>query len=100
MVVGSTNVVELSGLRDKLTNTYPTTATVTLGLVDATGTPVTGATAISMTLVSGTTGAATLYRGTIAASIALTAQTYVATVTAAYSGSTRLFTISCPAVLA
>ena len=98
LIIGSTNVVELSGLRDRVAKTYPTTATVVLGLVDAIGSAVTNATAITLAYVSPTTGAGTTYRGTIPYTVTLTPQTYVGTVTVDYAGNRRVFTISCPAV--
>ena len=98
LIIGSTNVVELSGLRDRVAKIYPTTATVVLGLVDALGVAVTGATAITLSYVAATTGAGTTYRGTIPYTVVLTPQTYVGTVTVDYSGSRRVFTINCPAV--
>jgi hypothetical protein len=100
LVIGSENVVELSGFRDRLTSAYPTTAAVTLALADALGAPVTGATAIALTLVGGTSGVLTRYRGTILHTVVLTPQTYVGTVTADVSGNRRVFTIACPAVTA
>lgn len=97
LVIGSTNVVELTALRDTLTDTYPVNATVTIDLLTAVGGTVTGVIALAVPYVSGT-GSLAKYRATIPASVALTAQTYTARITATdISGNVRRFDLPCPA---
>lgn len=81
LAIASTNVVTLSNLQDAVVGTYLESSTVVVTLYDAAGNPVTGATAISMTKVVGTSGASTLYRGTFPSTVTLTGQTYNARVT-------------------
>lgn len=100
LVIGSTNLVELTGLQDTTNDSYPQDATVTAALAAPNGTPVTGAESITLAYVTPTTGAATLYRGAIPASVALVAGwIYTLTVTAAdTSGNTRVFNVQATAV--
>ena len=100
LTTGSTNLVELTGLQDTVTCSYPQDATVTAALAAPDTTPVTGADNLTLAYVTPTTGAATLYRGAIPASVALVAGTiYTLTVTATdASGNKRVFTVSCTAV--
>lgn len=100
LTIGSTNLVELTGLQDTTNNSYPGDATVAGVLTDPKGTAVTGADAIAMALVAGTSGADTIYRGSIPASAPLVeGKVYNLTVTATdTSGNKRVFTASCTAV--
>jgi hypothetical protein len=93
LTVGSTNLVELTGLQDTTDGSYPVTATVVCDLLTPSGSVVTGAAALPMAYVAGTTGAGTKYRGTIPASVALSVgTTYTERVTATdFSGNVRVF---------
>ena len=98
LVIGSTNVLELTGLQDTTTGLYPVDATVTAQLQQPNGDPVTGATAVTLAYVSPTTGATTRYRGVIPSTVALSPKVYTLTVTASdTSGNVRLFVVSATA---
>lgn len=87
----STITVELLGLQDIVTRTYPTTAIVTLALYDANGVPLVNGGAVPLTYVTGTTGADTLYRGVVSAVLLVTPGTYEARVTAIVGDNAREF---------
>jgi hypothetical protein len=98
LTVGSTNLVELTGLQDTVTGSYPTDATVTAQLLEPKGTPVVGAESITLGYVAGTSGADTTYRGAIPATVALGAKVYTLVVTATdASGNKRVFTVQATA---
>lgn len=100
LIVGSTNLVELTGLEDTVTGAYPVDATVAGVLAAPNGTPVPGAGTIALSYVAPSTGASTLYRGVIPSTVVLVAGTiYTLTVTAAdTSGNTRVFGVEATAV--
>jgi hypothetical protein len=98
LVRASTNVIELIGLKDEVTGSYIDDATVTVALLDSTGTPVAGASAITMNHVTGTTGKHTTYRGTVANTVDLSGTTYTAKVVATKDASVRTFPIPATAV--
>lgn len=92
--IGSTNVVTLTGLQDITTLAYPQDATVTGVLTDLEGNPVDGVPTITLSYVSGTSGAGTLYRGLLAASAPLDEQLYKLRVTVTDgNGSISVFTV-------
>lgn len=95
--IGSTNLVELTGLQDTVTDAYPTDATVTATLSDD-GTPVTDAADLPCEYVSGTSGASTTYRGEIPATVSLSPKVYTLTVTATDTNdNVRVFTVAATA---
>lgn len=101
LYVGSTNLIELTGLQDTTDNSYPATATVVCDLFDAAGVLVAGASAVAMPFVAGTSGASSKYRGVIPAAVALVvAAYYTARVTATDAGgNVRIFPLPCRGVL-
>ena len=68
--VSNDNLVEIIGLQNAASDAYLNGATVTFTLKDSADAAVTGATTISMTYVSGSSGD---YRGTLADTVSLTA---------------------------
>lgn len=97
-LIGSTTVVELSQLQDTVTLQYPQAATADLDLLDPdTGAPVSGATNITLTRDPATSGAATIYRGSIPSTAALVAGVYPARVTIADGANTRVMEGTCTA---
>lgn len=99
LLIGSTNVLELTALQDTVTGAYPTDAEVTASLALA-GQPVTGAQGLPLAYVAGTTDEETTYRGELPATVALTPRVYTLTITAADpSGNQRTFVIAASAVL-
>lgn len=72
---GSTNIIELEDLFDRVDRTYQEGATVTATLKDADGNSITGATDVPLSQVTGTTGRDTLYRGEIPHTVGLTGGT-------------------------
>lgn len=95
LIVGSTNVVELTGLLDTVTGLYPTDAGVTVDILNQAGAVVSGAGPITLAYVATTTGATTLYRGVIPSTAALVnGATYTRRITAVGAGGigTRIFT--------
>jgi hypothetical protein len=95
LVAESTNIIELVGLRDQVTGDYVEDATVIVALLDHAGDPVTGAEAVTMEHVSGTTGSRTTYRGTLSHELALVVgPSYMARVVATASDdSVRTFPV-------
>jgi hypothetical protein len=79
---GVTNVITISELRDDVTGQYLESATVIVDVLDSTGAPVTGATGLAATKVSGTSGSKTLYRAIIPSTVVLLAGTYTVNATA------------------
>ena len=75
-VRNSTHLVELVGLIDNATGLYLTDATVTGDLLDPSGAVVSGGAGITLTHVSGTTGAGVTYRGVLPGSIVFGAGMY------------------------
>lgn len=78
LILGAENLIELGGpapgalpLQDTTDSSYPTTATVTGSLYDAGGNVVAGASNLALAWVSGTTGAAAIYRAVIADTVVL-----------------------------
>jgi hypothetical protein len=99
LVVGSTNVVELTKLKDTKTGAFPTDAVVTVSLFDATNAPVTGAQNISMPYEVASGAIPPAYRGQIASTVALVSGArYTEKITATQGGNTRLFNVPCLAV--
>lgn len=97
-LIGSSTVVELSELRDTVTLQYPQAATADLDLFDPiTGAPVVGATDLPLARDVATSGAATIYRGVIPASVALVAAVYPARVTIVDGVNTRVMRGTCTA---
>lgn len=90
LLVGSSNVVQLTGLRDALSGAYQNAATVTLTLKDAAGVEVTGETwPFTLAYIASSNG---IYRGTLAAGIGIVAgRTYYGHITATQGGSTRFW---------
>lgn len=83
---------ELTGFTDVATDppTYPTTATVTVTVVDAAEANVAGAVALAMPYVAPTTGADTLYRGVIPSTVVLQKNTkYTAKIVATMAGGAK-----------
>jgi|SRR6185437_4220916 len=103
--IGSTNLITLTGLQDTVTGLYPVDATVTATLaVQSTGDVVSGAESLALAYVSPTSGAATMYRGSLPAAVAASlviGQPYLLTVTATdTSQNVRVFYLPCSAVKA
>lgn len=94
--VGSTNLVELQQLRDHRRGAFPTDATVTVTVLDNTGTPVVGASALPMPYDATTQ----VYRGVLPSSLPLAAGSlYTRVVTVVGSqGDVGVFTKSGVAV--
>lgn len=84
LVRNSTNVVELQGLRDRLTGLYAVDAAVTFTLKDVAGTAI--ITAAAMPIVDAT-AARPIYRGAIPDTADLSAASHVITITATRAGS-------------
>jgi hypothetical protein len=82
----STNNIKLRGLRDDNDGSYPQNATVKLYLYDSTGAPVATVQNVDMPYVTGTTGAQTAYRGSVAHTVGLAAGSYTAEVIAVLAG--------------
>jgi hypothetical protein len=98
LLIGSTNVVELSDFHDTETDDYPEDATVVGALSDPAGNAVAGASAIAMAKVAGTSGAATRYRGIVPYTAPLIPTIYLLRVTATIpTGEVRTFDIRCQA---
>jgi hypothetical protein len=98
LLIGSTNVVELTGLRDEVTDTYPTDATVVLDLLTTRADAVPGATGIPLAHVGGTSGAGSIYRGFVPHTVALVPGPYVERITATDAGgNVRVFRQLVPA---
>ncbi len=94
--VGSTNTLEIAELKNTVTGDYPTDATITADLLDATETPVSGASGISVAHVSGTSGESTLYQGTLLHTVALTAGAdYTARFTITAGSNVRRIDLPC-----
>lgn len=93
LTLNSTNNVELVGFHDRVTDTYPTTASVTFALLDSSGSPLgTPLTGQPMTYVTGSRNKSSIYRGTISSTYALSGgTTYTLRITATYGGATRVF---------
>ena len=94
---GSTNVITLSSLFDNIDRTYQEGATVVAALKDEADGAITGADAISLTQVSGTSGRNVLYRGELAHTVSLpegTEGTLVVTATNT-AGKVRKWTEPC-----
>jgi hypothetical protein len=104
LIIDSTNVVRLKGLRDPLDTTrpivYPTTAIVTCTLFDALGAPLTAATNLPMPYVAGTTGHSTEYRGVLPSTLPLVlgASYTLKTRAVDLAGDVRVFSKACVAV--
>jgi hypothetical protein len=94
LVRRSTNVVQVTQLRDKSTGTYlDETADVVATLLLA-GVPVAGANAINLDHVAGTSGPQSMWQGMIVDSVDLSQAAYVLRVTATtVGGSVREFNI-------
>lgn len=85
--LNSTNLVELKDFID-VDGTRPTTAVVTATYTDSTGTPVTGASAISMPWVA----SRRRYRGVLPSTVSwVSGATYTETVTATVGSDVRTF---------
>jgi hypothetical protein len=102
LTIDSTNVIELTGLRSRVTGRYLQVATCDGDLFAADGTtPISGAQNVTLTLVesvSGPTSSRTMYRGRIPHTVTLTDGTsYVLKVTAVEDGVQRVFRIPCKA---
>jgi hypothetical protein len=99
LLLDSTNVIELSRLRDAVTKQYlDETSTAEVSLYDANGAPVADAQGIPMTYTPGQRASEGKFHGAIDASIALVdGATYDARVhvTSAIDGSERTFHLSC-----
>jgi hypothetical protein len=104
LTIDSTNVIELTGLRSRVSGEYLTLSTVDADLFAADGTtPITGAQNLTLSLVAtsvvgGQASSRTMYRGRIPAAVVLTNGTsYILKVTAIESGVQRVFRITCKA---
>ncbi len=69
-----------------ITETYPTTATVLVSVKDRYGQAVTGATALTMAHVVGTSGEDTIYRAQVPHTVSLEIGKYVAVATVTVDG--------------
>lgn len=90
---GADNYLRVGGdeedvLMNVLTDETPEDATVTASIKTKAGAAVSGATSLSLTHDSGTTGELTSYTAVVPASVAMPVGDYVATVTATKSGVT------------
>lgn len=66
IIVGSTNLIELTGLKDRLTSTYPIDAAVQANLLLASDeSAVTGGSALTVSYEAGTSGKTSKYYGAI-----------------------------------
>lgn len=94
----STNIVALVGVLDEETGTFPANAVVTCTLLTIASAPVTGATALPMTYVPGTTRYRTAYHATVSAIVDLPDPKYTARITWTLAGAAREFNVPCVAV--
>ena len=100
LIVASTNLVNITNLRDVTTGLNPTDATVTGSLLDSQGGAVTGAQNITLTYQAAVAGVIDAgYRGSIPSTVTLSAgSTYTFRVTATLTnGTVRRFDIPCVA---
>lgn len=100
LIVASTNLVNITNLRDITTGVNPTDATVTGTLIDSLGVNVTGAVNLPITYQAAVAGVIDAgYRGSIPSTVVLVAgSTYTFRVTAtATNGTVRRFDIPCVA---
>lgn len=90
LLVGSSNTIEVRGLRDAISLSYQNAATVTITLKDAAGNNVSGETwPFTLSYVASSDG---IYRGTLAAALGIVAgRTYYGHITATQGGSTRFW---------
>lgn len=95
---GATHDIEITGFYDRVSNTYPVNATLVMTLYDQAGNPVTGATNITLAYVSGTVGAAAIYRGKLPKTVALTRHTTYRAVAIGTdaAGESGVFVTECP----
>lgn len=105
LVVGATNVVELTKLEDSKLKTRPINAVVTCSVFDAGGAPVTNAQNLAMAYEPAVPAAPPVpaipdgYRGAIASTVALVVgQQYTERITVTQGGNTRVFVKHCLAV--
>jgi hypothetical protein len=95
LLVGTTNLVRLAKFKDVDAGTYPEDATVTCDVLTVAGAAVNNASAIAMAKKAATSGAATVYQGTIPANWAGVVGTkYKIRVTAISGASQRQFYLS------
>lgn len=101
LIMGSTMLIELVGLRNRLTGLYPTNAVVDADLITEAGVPVAGGSNLTVTYDEDAgTGSRTAYYGAIPSSVSLTeGDEYRVQVTAIVDGVTRVFDIPCIAAL-
>lgn len=105
LVVGATNVVELSKLTDTKLKTFPVDAAVSCSVFDASGAPVANAQNIAMAYEAAvaanppTPAIPAAYRGQILSTVALVVgQEYTERITVTQGGNTRPFVKHCLAV--
>lgn len=84
--IGSTNVVELRKLFDKIDAEFLEDATCTFSVKDSDDAAVSGATDLALEKVDGTEGKDTVYRGVLSHSVDLEAAEYSIEVTATSTG--------------
>ena len=94
LTIASTNLVSLTGLTDTTDGTLPTTAVVTVTVLDSTGVAITGATSISMPYVAATPGFVAAYRGAIPSTVTLPAGSCTLRITATDGANVRRFDIA------
>lgn len=88
----STNVVELTGFRDRVTGAYPQDALASVTLYAPDGVAVPGAVDIPVTLDGATSGLNAIYRGEIGSAVVLLPlRTYQAVLTVEVAGKQRTF---------
>jgi hypothetical protein len=93
---GTTNMVELTRLRNRLTGLYPVDATVVASLITTAEAAITGATNLAVTYVADTEDEETQYVGAIPSTVTLAYNTrYILRVTATVGSVVRRFDIGC-----
>lgn len=100
LLVGSTNLVRLSKLKNVNDGSFPEDATVTFTVYTSPGgVAVVGATDIAMPKKAGTSGAATVYEGAIEETVALAVgSSYKVAIKAIKAGDQRIFNVVAKAV--
>lgn len=86
---GSTNVLDLIGLRDETSGDYPVDANVSVTISDIQGNDVIGAVDLDCTYVANTRKPNTIYRAMLPANVALPDAVYNATFTVVKLGAAR-----------
>lgn len=102
LVMRSTNLIELKGMRDKLSGEYPVDATVTADLLTQAGVAVSGGDNLPVTYYDGE-GKDAVYYGSVPSTVTLTENAlYIVRVEATWNDGTedivRTFDIDCKAV--